>query len=88
VRDYDEAWSDRDVEPQRLSGLSRRRMQTLIRDFFGISKGTLIAEIYDLENQATLSPELLEALHHDSKYRQHRYTSRARPSHHCGRGGR
>lgn len=49
--DYYEACRIRDLSPKASATLSRRCLQGMIRDFYGISKSTLFDEIKDLEGK-------------------------------------
>jgi Domain of unknown function (DUF4145) len=49
--DYLEACLIRDLSPKASATLSRRCLQGMIRDFWGISKGRLIDEIMELKNR-------------------------------------
>lgn len=51
--DYYEACRIRDLSPKASATLSRRCLQGMIRDFCGIAKGTLNAEIEELETKVT-----------------------------------
>ncbi|MNV11748.1 hypothetical protein D3C71_1023230 [compost metagenome] len=50
VEDYNEACRIRDLSPKASATLSRRCLQGMIRDFCGISKGTLFKEIEALSS--------------------------------------
>jgi hypothetical protein len=69
--DYYEACSIRDLSPKASATLSRRCLQGMIRDFCGISRGTLFDEIAALRKQADagaapkgVEPESVEAIDH------------------------
>lgn len=49
-RDYEEAYSIVNLSPKASATLSRRCLQGMIRDFFGISKSSLNDEINAIEN--------------------------------------
>lgn len=49
--DYEEAYSILDLSPKASATLSRRCIQGMIRDYWGITKGTLGQEIDALKNQ-------------------------------------
>lgn len=51
VEDYREACSIRDLSPKASATLSRRCLQGMIRDFFGIKKNRLVDEIEALEDK-------------------------------------
>src|SRR5665213_1969185 len=51
VQDYDEACAIETTSPKASAAVSRRCLQTLIRDFFGISKSRLVDEINALDDQ-------------------------------------
>jgi len=51
VTDYEEACAIIGASPKASATLARRCLQGMIRDFCGISKGTLHAEIQELKNQ-------------------------------------
>lgn len=72
--DYYEACAIRDKSPKASATLARRCLQGMIRDFFGISKPTLNAEINELRVQAeehrTREPiafDVLDAIDHVRK---------------------
>jgi hypothetical protein len=71
VQDYVEACRIRDLSPKASATLSRRCIQGMIRDFCGISKATLFAEIEELKSRVEnntapngVTPETLEAIDH------------------------
>lgn len=51
IDDYNEACLIRDLSPKASATLSRRCLQGIIRDFWGISKGRLIDEINELQGK-------------------------------------
>ncbi|WP_331694608.1 DUF4145 domain-containing protein [Pandoraea sputorum] len=51
VDDYEEACAIRDLSPKASATLSRRCLQGMIRDFFGVSKGSLAKEIESIEDK-------------------------------------
>ncbi len=51
--DYTEACRIRDLSPKASATLSRRCLQGMIRDFCGISKGTLFSEIEELRKRVS-----------------------------------
>lgn len=51
IEDYREACSIRDLSPKASATLSRRCLQGMIRDFFGIKKNRLIDEIEAIEDK-------------------------------------
>lgn len=51
VSDYNEACAIRDLSPKASATLSRRCLQGIIRDFWGVSKSRLIDEINELEGK-------------------------------------
>lgn len=51
IQDYAEACKIRDLSPKASATLSRRCLQGMIRDFYGISKGRLIDEIEAIEDK-------------------------------------
>lgn len=53
--DYQEAYSILHLSPKASATLSRRCLQGMIRDFWGISKSRLIDEINELQNKVTPS---------------------------------
>jgi hypothetical protein len=59
-RDYTEAASVAELSPKASATMSRRCLQCMIRDFFGISKRTLWEELQAI--QAQLPVELFESL--------------------------
>jgi hypothetical protein len=72
--DYYEACSIRDLSSKAAATLTRRCLQGMIRDFFGIAKGTLNAEIDELRNQVSkkesaeiISLDVLDAIDHVRK---------------------
>lgn len=60
VEDYNEACLIRDLSPKASATLSRRCLQGMIRDFWGISKSRLIDEIKALEDK--VDPETWGAI--------------------------
>lgn len=56
VEDYTEACRIKDLSPKASATLSRRCLQGIIRDFWGVKKGTLKEEIDGLEDKLS-SPE-------------------------------
>lgn len=71
VEDYYEACLIRDLSPKASATLTRRCLQGLIRDFAGIKKGTLAAEINALREAVasgdadrSISQESVEAIDH------------------------
>jgi hypothetical protein len=71
VQDYVEAGRIKDLSPKASATLSRRCIQGMIRDFCGISMGTLFAEIEELKSRVEsntapngVTPETLEAIDH------------------------
>ncbi len=51
INDYSEACLIRDLSPKSSATLSRRCLQGIIRDFWGISKGRLFDEITELQGK-------------------------------------
>jgi len=60
IADYNEACLIRDLSPKASATLSRRCLQGMIRDFWGIKKDILIDEIKDIENK--VDPTTWEAI--------------------------
>lgn len=58
--DYEEACTIRDLSPKASATLSRRCLQGMIRDFWGISKARLIEEVEALRDKT--DPETWEAI--------------------------
>ncbi len=72
--DYQEACRIRELSPKASAALARRCLQGMIRDFCGIAKGTLNAEITALEELVAqdkaprgVTPESVEAIDHVRK---------------------
>lgn len=59
--DYEEAYLIKDLSPKASATLSRRCLQGMIRDFWGISKRTLNDEIDALEEK--IDSSTLQAIH-------------------------
>ena len=55
IADYNEACLIRDLSPKASATLSRRCLQGIIRDFWGITKGTLFSEINELKPKVDAS---------------------------------
>lgn len=51
VTDYEEACAIRDLSPKASATLSRRCLQGMIRDFYGVAKGSLAKEIEAIEDK-------------------------------------
>jgi len=51
IKDYEEACKIRDLSPKASATLSRRCLQGMIRDFWGIKKGRLVDEINAIEDR-------------------------------------
>lgn len=71
VEDYQEACLIKDLSPKASAALARRAVQGIIRDFAGVRKGTLNAEITELKAQVdsgkadrSISLEAVEAIDH------------------------
>lgn len=71
---YIEACRIVDLSPKSSATLARRCLQGMIRDFCGISKNTLWAEIEELDHQITantaprdIAPDTVEAINHVRK---------------------
>jgi len=71
ARDYYEACAIRDLSPKASATLSRRVLQSIIRDFCGVSGKTLFAEITALEKLSEdgalpkgVATETIDAMHH------------------------
>lgn len=65
TQDYEEACLIRDLSPKASATLSRRCLQGMIRDFFGIRKGRLIDEIQELEPKVDpLTWQAIDAVRH------------------------
>jgi hypothetical protein len=62
-RDYDDAVATLEISARVSAACSRRCMQTIIRQHFGITKRTLHDEIEELEKNSTLPTQVVEALH-------------------------
>ena len=60
IDDYNEACLIMDLSPKASATLSRRCLQGIIRDFFGIQKSRLIDEINELKGK--VQPEVWEAI--------------------------
>ena len=54
-QDYEEAYSIADLSPKASATLSRRCLQAMIRDFWGISKKTLYDEVEAIKTKVSLS---------------------------------
>lgn len=61
--DYEEAYAIAHLSPKASATLSRRCLQAMIRDFWGISEKTLIKEIEALSSSEKISPQDKNALH-------------------------
>ena len=61
-QDYEEACLIADLSPKASATLSRRCLQGMIRDFFGITKSKLVEEINEVSNTAGLSQSQKNAL--------------------------
>jgi hypothetical protein len=59
--DYEEACKIEYLSPKASATLSRRCLQSIIRDFFGVSKPRLLDEINEVAAQ--VGPDIAEALH-------------------------
>ena len=51
AEDYNEACLIKDLSPKAAATLCRRALQGMIRDFWGVAKGTLAAELKEIEPQ-------------------------------------
>lgn len=58
--DYEEACLIKDLSPKASATLCRRALQGMIRDFWGVSKGTLFEELNAIE--PSCDPALIEAM--------------------------
>lgn len=61
-QDYEEACLISELSPKASATLSRRCLQGMIRDFFGITKSKLVDEINEVSNTAGLSQSQKDAL--------------------------
>jgi hypothetical protein len=60
--DYYEACSILSLSPKASATLSRRCLQGMIRDFWGITKNRLIDEINELKNQSKINTSTLDSI--------------------------
>ena len=60
--DYYEACSILSLSPKASATLSRRCLQGMIRDFWGITKNRLIDEINELKNQSKINASTLDSI--------------------------
>lgn len=60
VQDYKEACVIKNLSPKASASLCRRCLQGMIRDFFGISKGTLSEEITNIKDKC--DPDVWESI--------------------------
>ena len=60
--DYYEACSILSLSPKASATLSRRCLQGMIRDFWGITKNSLFAEIDELKNQSKINTSTLDSI--------------------------
>lgn len=74
VEDYSEGWAIADLSPKAAATLARRALQGMIRNFAGIAKPTLIAEIKALRDAVAsgsaprgVTPESIDAIDHVRK---------------------
>jgi len=51
LEDYSEAYLIRELSPKASATLARRALQGMIRDFWGIAKGTLAAELHAIKDK-------------------------------------
>lgn len=61
-QDYEEACLIADLSPKASATLSRRCIQGMIRDFFGISKSRLVDEIDAVKEKTEITPNQIAAL--------------------------
>lgn len=62
-QDYEEACMIAEISPKASATLSRRCVQGMIRDFWGITKNNLCNEIDEIAKQSTISELQKKALH-------------------------
>lgn len=60
VEDYSEAYLIRSLSPKASATLARRALQGMVRDYWGVSKSTLAAELLSIKEQC--DHDLYEAM--------------------------
>lgn len=61
-QDYTEAYLIKDKSPKASATLSRRCLQGMIRDFWGVKPGNLYSEIRALEGMGRVDPQTLDSI--------------------------
>lgn len=61
-QDYTEAFLVKDKSPKASATLSRRCLQGMIRDFWGVKPGNLYSEIRALEGMGRVDPQTLDSI--------------------------
>ena len=63
VADYNESCAIEELSPKASATLSRRCLQSILRDYFKVSKQRLVDEIEAVEAMEGVSPDVIAALH-------------------------